>query len=173
LLLLLAVLQLSLPSSSVSLPETGVARPKAAAAAPADPPTPEEADYSAILQAPIFAMDRAPVILTAQPSGNLQGYDVIGTAIAGTTATALIRDATGRTVRIKPDGLLQGWRLVSIERAQLTFDRDGEKRTLPVETAPRATVNSGVQSADNGTASKKADDDSDDSSDDSDSNDDN
>jgi len=172
-LLLLAGLQLSLPSSSVSLPETGAARAKAAATAPADPPQPQEADYSAILQAPIFAMDRAPVILAAQPSGNLQGYDVIGTAIAGTTATALIRDTTGRTVRIKPDGILQGWRLVSIERTQLTFDRDGEKRTLPVEAAPRAVVTGGVQSAENGSAKNSNDDDSDDSSsDDSDSNDD-
>lgn len=124
-------------------------------------------------------MDRAPVILAAQPSGNLQGYDVIGTAIAGTTATALIRDTTGRTIRIKPDGILQGWRLVSIERTQLTFDRDGEKRSLPVEAAPHAMVNSGgVQSAENGGANASThkssdDDDSDDSNDDSDSNDDN
>jgi len=119
-------------------------------------------------------MDRAPVILAAQPSGNLQGYDVIGTAIAGTTATALIRDTTGRTVRIKPDGILQGWRLVSIERTQLTFDRDGEKRTLPVEAAPRAVVGGGMQSAENGNANsaKSSGDDDDSSNDDSDSNDD-
>ena len=73
---------------------------------------------------------------------------------------ALVRDATGRIVRVKPDAILQGWRLVSIDRTQLVFDRDGERRSLTVSaTAPaRAAVN-GAQAGSPARAS--SDDDSD------------
>lgn len=131
-MLVAAAVQLSLPSSTAQLPHVAAVRPQAMP----DSPTPEDTDYDAILERPIFAPDRAPILLTAQTQGNLAGYNVLGTAIAGTVSTALVRDTTGRTIRIKPDSTLQGWRLVSIERTQLVFDRDGERRTLPVESAP-------------------------------------
>ena len=55
----------------------------------------------------------------------------------------------------------EGWRLVSIDRAQLLFDRDGERRTIAVAAAPaRSGVNPQLATS----ASKSSDDDDDDSS---------
>jgi hypothetical protein len=139
---------------------------------------PSEANYPAILERPIFAPDRAPILLAAQSSGNLAGYNVVGTAIAGTTSTALVRDMTGRVIRVKPDATLQGWRLVSIERSQLIFDRDGERRSLPVEAAgggaalrgPPGAMGgpAGVMTGQPAASSDKSKDDDDDDDDDSD-----
>jgi hypothetical protein len=169
-MLVAAALQLSL-SSSAQLPHVAAVRPQAMP----DSPTPEDNDYAAILERPIFAPDRAPILLTAQTQGNLAGYNVLGTAIAGTVSTALVRDTTGRTIRIKPDATLQGWRLVSIERTELVFDRDGERRTLPVETAPMHGVATPAGVVPGPHAAKGNSDDSDDdnSSDDNSDNDDN
>jgi hypothetical protein len=133
-LLVVAGVQMAIPSS-VDLPEEAVVAPKPLPAALA----PAARDYPAVLAKPIFAPDRAPVILQAQTAGNLSGFEVLGTAIAGTVSAALVRDATGRIIRVKPDAILQGWRVVSIDRAQLIFDRDGERRSLAVTAvAPRA-----------------------------------
>ena len=133
-LLVVAGVQMAIPSS-VNLPEEAVVAPKPLPAALA----PAARDYPAVLAKPIFAPDRAPVILQAQTAGNLSGFEVLGTAIAGTVSAALVRDATGRIIRVKPDAILQGWRVVSIDRAQLIFDRDGERRSLAVTAvAPRA-----------------------------------
>jgi hypothetical protein len=91
----------------------------------------------------------------------------LGTAIAGNVSAALVRDTMGRIVRVKPDSVLQGWRLVSIDRTQLTFDRDGERRTLAVTAAPARRGALNPQLA----ASKPStDDDSDSDSDSNDSN---
>lgn len=135
-MLLVAALQVWMPSSA-ELPHVDIARPKPLA----ELSTPE-ANYPAILDHPLFAPDRAPVVLAAQPSTNLMGYEVLGTAIAGKVSTALVRLPMGSIIRIKPDGTLQGWRLISIERTQLVFDRDGEKRTLPVNSGPARQVGS-------------------------------
>lgn len=147
--------------SSTDLPENSALAPRRAQ----EPAEPVTQNYPATLARPIFAPDRAPVLLQAQSAGNLGGYEVLGTAIAGTTSAALVRDATGRIVRVKPDAILQGWRLVSIDRTQLVFDRDGERRSLTVSaTAPaRAAVN-GAQAGSPARASSD-----DDSSSDSDS----
>ena len=94
---------------------------------------------SSLMARPIFAPDRAPVLLQAQMAGSLSGFEVIGTAVAGPISAALVRDATGRILRVKPDALLQGWRVVSIDRTQMILDRDGERRSLTVTAAaPRA-----------------------------------
>lgn len=120
---------------------------------------PTAKSYPAVLARPIFAPDRAPVVLQAPSAGNLAGFEVLGTAIAGTTSAALVRNSTGRIIRIKPDDVVQGWRLVSIERAQLTFDRDGERRLLAVTAvAPKTGLNPPLA----GSHSSSDDDDSDD-----------
>jgi hypothetical protein len=156
LLLITAGLQVAMPSSS-SLPETRPSAPRAAA----EPAAPVTQTYAAVLQRPIFAPDRAPIVLQAAATGNLNGIEVLGTAIAGSVSAALVRDNTGRIMRVKPDAILQGWRLVSIDRAQLLFDRDGERRTIAVAAAPaRSGVNPQLATS----ASKSSDDDDDDSS---------
>jgi len=129
-LLVAAGLQMTMPST-VDLPEDTVLAPRH----PMPLAEPEARSFPSILARPIFAPDRAPVILQAQTAGNLAGFEVLGTAIAGSVSAALVRDAMGRILRVKPDAVLQGWRLVSIDRTQLTFDRDGEKRSLPVTAA--------------------------------------
>jgi hypothetical protein len=64
-------------------------------------------------------------------------------------------------MRVKPDSILQGWRLVSIDRTQLLFDRDGERRTIAVTAAaPKAGVNPQLATA----GSRSSDDDDDDDS---------
>src|SRR5438552_609683 len=128
LLFLIAGFQMTL-SSSVELPDDSVPAPRRTLDMPASAPR----SYVAILAHPLFAPDRAPVTLEAQPSGNLNGYEVLGTAIAGDVSTALLRDSMGRVIRVKPDETLQGWRVVSIDRTQLVFDRDGERRALAVD----------------------------------------
>lgn len=139
-LLIAAGLQIVIPSSA-SLPEGTALAPRRAP----EPLVSVAQNYPTVLERPIFAPDRAPVLLQAQATGNLSGYQVLGTAVAGTVSAALVRDATGRVIRVKPDAILQGWRLVSIDRTELVFDRDGERRSLavsataPVRTGPGAT----------------------------------
>jgi hypothetical protein len=130
LLVVAAGLQMVMPSSA-SLPDRPVMPPRRVAAADA----PLARSYPAVLARPIFAPDRAPVILSAPTGGSLSGFEVLGTAIAGNVSAALVRGPMGRVLRVKPDETLLGWRLVSIERTQLTFDRDGERRTLAVTAA--------------------------------------
>ena len=144
--------------SNASLPEDTALAPRRAP----EPAQPVQREYPAILMRTVFAPDRAPTILQAQTAGNLSGYEVIGTAIAGKISTALVRDVTGRVMRVKPDETLQGWRLVSIDRTQVTFDRDGERRTLMVTTAPPRPMPGQPQMAGSPHASNS--DDSDDSS---------
>ena len=161
-----AAFQIAMPSS-VELPQD------TAVAARRPPPlgAPVARSYPAVLARPIFAPDRAPVILQAPSGGNLAGFEVVGTAIAGTISAALVRDATGRIIRVKPEDVVQGWRLVLVERTQLTFDRDGERRSLAVTAAPPPTgVN--PQLATSGAGSKEDDDDDDSSSSSSDDDDD-
>src|SRR5437764_4300136 len=133
-LLIAAGLQVAVPSAT-ALPEDTVLAPRRAP----EPAEPAAQNYAAVLARPIFAPDRAPVLLQAQMAGSLSGFEVIGTAVAGPISAALVRDATGRILRVKPDALLQGWRVVSIDRTQMILDRDGERRSLTVTAAaPRA-----------------------------------
>jgi hypothetical protein len=164
-LVLTAVLQLAVPSSTV-LPE----RPKLAAR------TAEEADstpvarvaYPAIIAHPIFAPDRAPPPTEAETAGNLSGVEVLGTAIAGkVAAAALVRDSDGTISRVKIGGDIDGWKLVSIAPTELTFDRNGERRSLTVDiSAPKST---GPGTTKMGTSRTTSADDSSDDSDDDDS----
>ena len=167
-LLLAAGLQISMPSSA-ALPEDTVVAPRRAP----EPVEPTTRNYAAALARPIFAPDRAPVLLQAQTTGSLNGYEIIGTAVAGPISAALVRDATGRILRVKPDAVLQGWRVVSIDRTQMILDREGERRSLTVTAAPARAGAINPQLASTQQKSSNADDDDDsDSSNKSDSDDD-
>jgi hypothetical protein len=165
-LLIAAGLQVAAPSSP-ALPEDAVLAPRRAP----EPSEPAARNYAAVLARPIFAPDRAPVLLQAQTAGSLSGFEVIGTAVAGPISAALVRDATGRILRVKPDALLQGWRVVSIDRTQMILDRDGERRSLTVTAVPAraGVINPQLASTQQKSSS---DDDSDDSSNSNDSDDD-
>ena len=157
LLLVTAGLQIAMPRS-VDLPE----RSSAAARPAPEPAEPAARNYAAVLARPIFAPDRAPVILQAPTAGSLNGYEVLGTAVAGKVAAALVRDATGRVIRVKPDAMLQGWRVVSIDRTQLTLDRDGENRVLAVTATPSRGMSPQLGAGTQSNANKSATDDDDD-----------
>jgi hypothetical protein len=169
-LVLTAGLQLALPSS-VELP----ARPRVRAAAPTSAPITRVAPltYAAIMAHPIFAPDRLPPPAEAEASGNLGGYEVLGTAIAGkTAAAALLRDSGGEITRVKVGEEIDGWKLLSIAPEELVFDRNGERRSLNVDmTAPARTGPGGAAGAASrpGTAAATStSDDTDDSDDDDD-----
>jgi hypothetical protein len=91
--------------------------------------------YRAIMAHPIFAPDRAPPPAEADDASNLSGVEVLGTAIAGNTAAALVRDSEGTFTRVKVGEEIEGWKLVSIEKQLLVFDRNGERRTLNLDVA--------------------------------------
>ncbi|MEI9930348.1 MAG: hypothetical protein WDM89_07285 [Rhizomicrobium sp.] len=164
-LLIAAGFQLAMPSA-VALPEI-----KRKAPAPVSSLQPVRAvfnAYNSIMAHPIFAPDRAPPPAEAEAAGNLSGVEVLGTAIAGKSSAALVRDADGEFERLKVGGEVDGWKLVSISAAELTFDRNGERRSLEISaTAPtRAGIKTTMGHA--SSSSDSSGDDSDDSDDDSD-----
>jgi hypothetical protein len=170
-LVLAAVAQFAMPSAASLPPIARSAPPAAASAAPMRPVT-----YAAIMAHPIFAPDRAPPPAEAEDeSGNLNGVSVLGTAIAGrTAAAALVRDSEGEITRVKVGEEVEGWKLVAINKAQLTFDRNGEQRTLGVDTskpvvrrpgvpgAPGTTMNGAAATATDATTDDDSDSDDDD-----------
>jgi hypothetical protein len=160
-----AGLQLAMPWS-VDLPRQSRQVPLRA---PALPQAAQQV-YTAIIAHPVFAPDRAPPPAEAEASGNLSGVEVLGTAIAGkTAAAALLRDSDGTLSRVKIGEVIEGWKLVSIEPTELTFDRNGERRALTVDvTAPRVRANGSADQGKSSSANANASDDSDDDSDDSD-----
>jgi hypothetical protein len=167
LLLILAGLQLAIPFGA-SLPE----RPRAPAAPPRleDPIRPAPATYAAIMAHPIFAPDRLPPPAEAESSGNLSGYEVLGTAIRGNVAAAaLLRNSAGQISRAKIGEVVDGWKLVSIAPQELVFDRNGERRSLTVNiTAPARTGASTVMGKGGASSSSSDSDDDDDFDDDDD-----
>ena len=167
-LLLAAGLQLTM-SSSATLPV--VARQAPPVAPSVEPVQVALSAYSAIMAHPIFAPDRAPPAAEADDSGNLSGVEVLGTAIAGKTSTALVRDSDGDFTRMKLGEELDGWKLVSIEPKELVFDRAGERKSVVISaTAPNRpgiTTKMGKAGAAGSTTSSSSDsDDDDDDSDD-------
>jgi hypothetical protein len=99
-------------------------------------PRPAPGVYTAIMAHPIFAPDRAPPPAESEDAGNLNGVEVLGTAIVGNdAAAALVRDTDGSFKRVKMGEEIAGWKLVAIEPKELVFDRNGERRTLDLDVA--------------------------------------
>ncbi|HTT99871.1 MAG TPA: hypothetical protein VMF58_17610 [Rhizomicrobium sp.] len=164
--LLLAVgLQFALPSSA-TLPEITRQAPPAALSS-VEPVHAAFNAYNAIMAHPIFAPDRAPPPAEADEAGNLSGVEVLGTAIAGKVSAALVRDADGEFSRIKVGEEIDGWKLVSIGPTDLTFDRNGERKSLQITaTAPSRPGMNTKLGAGSAASSSSSSDDSDDSDDD-------
>ncbi|HWA88825.1 MAG TPA: hypothetical protein VG889_02240 [Rhizomicrobium sp.] len=163
LLLVAAGVQLAMPASA-DLPVA--ARPKAQQAAQETERAPP-AVYRAVMAHPIFAPDRAPPPAEAEDTGNLSGVEVLGTAIEGNkAAAALLRDSDGTFERVKIGGEIEGWKLVAIAPKELTFDRNGERRSLTVDTEKlRAAKGAAGPGAKEQAPISEPDDDSDDSDD--------
>jgi len=139
-LLLMVGLQFIMPYSEASPGVVGLAarRPRPVTA----PPIPE---YAAILRAPLFAPDRHPgESAAALPSGggSLDGYAVLGAAVGPAIAMAVVSSPGGVPRTLRPGESLEGWRLLSVERSKVTFERNGVRRELivgaPAESVSRA-----------------------------------
>jgi len=167
LVLLLGVAAQFTMSSGVELPKLGKVQP-----APAYAEQPLSQAYNAIMAHPIFAPDRAPPPMELDETGNLNGVEVLGTAIAGKeAAAALLRDSEGEFQRVKVGGEIDGWKLVSIDPDQLVFDRNGERRTLNLDAARLKAQGSGTNAKGQGVVPQAANNTSSDTDDDSDSDD--
>jgi len=86
------------------------------------------ADYPAVLAHPIFAPDRAPE--SGETAVAAQDLTLLGVAVFGSSATALVKGADGTTQRVAAGGTIDGWHLVSIDGDHVTLERNGLKRSL-------------------------------------------
>jgi hypothetical protein len=103
--------------------------------------TPFVGAYSQILRAPIFSPDRAGGGggMPGAPAG-IETYALVGVASGPGFATGFIKGSDGRTIAVRPGQSVAGWRLAGVNRAQLTFVREGELRTLTIGAAPAASA---------------------------------
>jgi hypothetical protein len=122
-------LQLILPSRG-SLPEAS----GLAARRPSLVRIPQIAEFPAILQAPVFAPDRHPgeAGLPASGGGPLSGYVALGAAAGRSVATAVVSGPGGVTKTLRRGETLEGWRLVAVDQAKVTFERDGVRHALVI-----------------------------------------
>ena len=165
-LLVGAALQLALPSSTKLPPETELAPRRVHA-----PPELTAQDYPAMLASPIFAPDRRPDATAVPVGGGMNGFAVLGIAMAGDTASVLVRGPGGMVQRLKPGDTMSGWQLVGVALDQLTFERNKERRVLAISKGSAAAPGRlHLPPGQLGQANKS--DDSDDSDDSKDSNDD-
>jgi hypothetical protein len=101
--------------------------------------------YPDILRVPIFTPDRRPGDNDAGGSAAtsaLDGYAALGAVVGGSVATAVLSAPGGAARSLKPGDVLEGWRLILVERTKVTFDRDGVRHSLtvgaPAESVSRA-----------------------------------
>jgi len=106
------------------------------------PPAPA---YSAILAAPIFAPNRLPAPGgSGMPGGGpLAGYAALGAATGRAVATGVVAMPGGQVRALHRGDDMEGWRLVDVNSARLTFERKGVRHDLlvgaPAETQTPAT----------------------------------
>jgi hypothetical protein len=136
---MLLVLQLALPAGGP---------PSAAGSLAARRPklvnVPPVAEYPAILTAPVFAPDRKPGDARIAAAGGggggaLDGYAALGAATSAGGAAAVVSGPGGAVKTLRRGETVEGWRLVALDASKLTFERNGQRRVLPIG-APAASV---------------------------------
>jgi hypothetical protein len=95
---------------------------------------PMPTDYPEILQRPIFASDRHPMI---EP---MAGLSLVGVGIAGSRTMALLQNSDGQVVRSRPGDVAAGWRIASITLDSVFFERQGERRVLKLDVRGRKAL---------------------------------
>ena len=142
-LVLIAGLQLLLPGAS---PPPGAIGLAARRERPVN--VPPLLEYAAILASPIFTPDRRPGA-AGGPSdtggGTLAGYAALGAATGRGLATGVVSSPGAGAKTLRRGDILDGWRLVAVDRTQLTFERNGTRRTLVVGAPAEAPVQPGAQ----------------------------
>jgi len=129
------VFQLTFPAISSLPPKSDLAARRVR-----EPMVAVAMEYPAILKSPIFAPDRAPDPREIAIAGGMAGYAVLGTAVAGDTATAIVRTPSGTVERVRPGEDLDGWKLISVTQRELTLERNNEHRILTVTQQPPVFV---------------------------------
>jgi hypothetical protein len=102
-----------------------------------------------VVERPLFWAGRRPIevvpvreVAPAKPTGTgkLEGVTLHGVYGQGASLGA-IATVDGRLTRISADRPVKGWRLVSYDEGQVTFEKGGRRQTLPLElTAPSVKV---------------------------------
>ena len=145
-------LQLVLPAGA-SLSDAVAAAPRLARI-PAAPVV----SYPQILERPVFAPDRKPVEESDSDDEGIGDYEVLGIAISAERASVVLRGPDGKTQRIQYGAELAGWKLASVDRSQIVFEKDGQRQTLTLQAKPAA----GHSATTTQTARVETDDDDDD-----------
>jgi hypothetical protein len=103
------------------------------------PPVPE---FAAVLQAPIFSPDRKPGEDedSAPGAGALDGYAALGVSTGRSFAMASLKGPDGVVSTLRLGDNIQGWRLVGVESAKLTFQRDTVRHVVPVGAPTTSTA---------------------------------
>ncbi|HEY1709343.1 MAG TPA: hypothetical protein VGG10_13835 [Rhizomicrobium sp.] len=91
-----------------------------------------QVDYPALMAAPIFAPDRKPDKTEATNANAARELVLVGVGSAGNKSVASIRDADDVTQRVITGGTIQGWRLISTEKDQVTLEKNGLQKTIPL-----------------------------------------
>jgi Tfp pilus assembly protein PilP len=126
-LAILAVIQVLSPLS-YNLPKLSQPVPR--------PPTPVDRpvarDYPSVLGAALFSPDRPSVPGVIDIAGTLEGYRLLGIAMAGRAVSAVVQGPGGAVSRIAVGATLDGWTLLGADRSRLVFIRGREQRVLLV-----------------------------------------
>ncbi len=146
-LVVIAGLQLLLPADGPPREALGLAARRTKPVTV--PPVPE---YPAILASPLFAPDRRP----GDPGGSsapgsepLAGYAALGVATGRAVATAVVSVPGGKVETLHRGDDMDGWRLIGLDRARLTFERNGARRDLVIGApAAAAKPSASTQAAD-------------------------
>ena len=120
--------QLALPGRT-ELPADSAVAPRRSRA-PVATPVPE---YPAILRTPIFAPDRAPGETSGAAGTTLATHvQVLGVAVGGRSASAVVRDPAGASHVLRPGQSVHGWRLVLVTPRGAVFAGPGGRVAIPV-----------------------------------------
>jgi len=88
-------------------------------------------------QKPLFSPDRSPDRSAQGPSADLAGLVLTGVLINGDLQLALLRDASGHTLRVhQGQPLANGWTLQQLSPLEAQFAYQGQTRSLRLP-APR------------------------------------
>lgn len=92
------------------------------------------ADYPEIIQRPLFAPDRQPMIEA------MDGLVLLGLGLGGVKPTALLQSAGGPVLRGHPGDQINGWQIAAVTEDRVSFERKGERRILKLDVQSRRAL---------------------------------
>jgi hypothetical protein len=129
-LVLLIAVQLAIPSRTPLPADPGLAprraRPPAAAQLPA---------YPDIVKSGLFSPDRSGGNSSAASAPGSDGWSAVGVVSVGRASAGLVKPGPGPVVMVRVGETLEGWRLVAAKGDALVFERQDERRKLPLGAA--------------------------------------